>query len=69
MGGDLLLEHQEDWFAFIGENMNELLDAYSVHIYWSYAAPRDSKHGIQKRLTGVRDIAAGLPKPGRSRCT
>ena len=25
-----------NWFEYMAENMNDVLDAYSVHIYWNY---------------------------------
>ena len=36
MGGDLVSTSQRAWFAYIAANMNDLFDAYSVHVYWDY---------------------------------
>jgi hypothetical protein len=36
MGGDLISTSQRAWFQYIAANMNDLFDAYSVHIYWDY---------------------------------
>ena len=36
MGGDLVRDGQRAWFQYIAANMNDILDAYSVHIYWDY---------------------------------
>ena len=36
MGGDLVSTSQRAWFSYIAANMNDLFDAYSVHIYWDY---------------------------------
>ena len=56
MGGDLIessgARHQEIWFEYIEQNMNDILDAYSVHIYWQYFdIPR-----MEFRLKDVRRI-------------
>jgi uncharacterized protein YbdZ (MbtH family) len=67
MGGDLvgtvspLGQTQQDWFNYMAAHMADLLDAYSVHIYWNYW---DTAH-MMTRLTEVRDIVAGLPAAGR----
>ena len=65
MGGDLRIENQKDWLTFLGDRMHDLLDAYSVHIYWSYVKPRDALHGIEGRLAGVKAIRDGLDPAGR----
>jgi hypothetical protein len=36
MGGDLVANGQRAWFQYMAQNMNDILDAYSVHIYWNY---------------------------------
>jgi hypothetical protein len=36
MGGDLVANNQRLWFRYLAEHMNDLLDAYSVHVYWQY---------------------------------
>ena len=57
MGGDLVETQKRPgsnhrfWFDYIAENMNDVLDAYSVHIYWNY----------------WDIAAAGVPAPGRPR--
>ena len=65
MGGDLRIENQKDWLTFLGDRMHDLLDAYSVHIYWSYVKPRDALHGIEGRLASVKAIRDGLDPAGR----
>jgi hypothetical protein len=62
MGGDLRIENQQEWFTFLAGEMQELLDAHSVHIYWRYLEPDDSVHGIEARLSGVRRICDALPE-------
>ena len=51
MGGDLLFNKQQEWFDFLAtREMADLLDAYSIHVYWDYRSPAK----IANRLTGVR---------------
>ena len=62
MGGDLIEGpdapspyNQAVWFAHLAENMQNLVDAVSAHIYWDYdAVPR-----FEKRLTDVCRILNG----------
>lgn len=63
MGGDLLGtlspsgQTQNDWFAYLATHMSDLLDAWSVHVYWSFWEPEK----IERRLdTEVRAIYAGI---------
>ena len=66
MGGDLVesagLRDQRIWFQYMAHNMNDILDAYSVHIYWNYwDTPR-----MEFRLRDVRQIVAEeLPADAR----
>jgi hypothetical protein len=44
MGGDLVesrsgAQTHYDWMKWIGANMNDVLDAYSEHVYWWYDRP------------------------------
>ena len=52
MGGDLVRNNQRIWFQYIATHMNDVLDAYSVHIYWDYWDPGF----MQTRLKDVRQI-------------
>lgn len=63
MGGDLLREKQREWFTFLAAEMADLLDAYSIHVYWDYQNPEK----IGERLGEVRDIRAGLPAAVREK--
>jgi hypothetical protein len=42
MGGDFVedgggaVSDQRTWFHYMADHMNDILDAYSVHIYWNY---------------------------------
>ena len=56
MGGDLLLDNQREWFEFLAANLADLLDAYSIHVYWDYRSPTK----IDDRLRDVRRIVNGL---------
>jgi hypothetical protein len=64
MGGDLvgttspLGQSQVDWFQYMATHMSDLLDAWSVHIYWNFWEPEK----IDRRLnTEVRTIFAAIP--------
>ena len=61
MGGDLIQTNQETWFAYMAEHMADILDAYSVHIYWDY----DDTAKIGLRLEGVERIVAALAADAR----
>jgi hypothetical protein len=70
MGGDLVEMGEADdpnpdhrvWWAYMATNMNDILDAYSVHIYWNYwDIPR-----MEFRLKDVRRIVTEeLPPEAR----
>jgi hypothetical protein len=55
MGGDLVRDGQRAWFQYIAANMNDVLDAYSVHIYWDYW---NTPFFTETRLKDVRVIVA-----------
>ena len=58
---DLVRDRQREYFQYMAANMNDILDAYSVHIYWHY----DDTSKFQRRLTDVRRIVELLPASGR----
>ena len=68
MGGDLVESstvagsNHRLWFQYMAQNMNDILDAYSVHIYWNYwDIPR-----MEYRLKSVRQIVTEeLPAEAR----
>jgi hypothetical protein len=70
MGGDLVEQgpagvpnpNHRVWFEYMAANMNDILDAYSVHIYWNYwDIPR-----MEFRLKDVRQIVTEeLPPDAR----
>jgi hypothetical protein len=57
VGGDLLATNQAAWFAYLADHMSDVLDGYSVHIYWDYTDTAK----LVSRLTEVRAILDGLP--------
>ena len=68
MGGDLvgttspLGQTQLDWFQYMASHMGDLLDAWSVHVYWNFW---DSGK-IDRRLRAeVRTIFSTIPAPER----
>lgn len=66
MGGDLIRStvgpSQADWFRYMASHMGDLLDAWSVHVYWDFW---DSAK-IDTRLLGeVRTIFSTIPAEQR----
>jgi hypothetical protein len=61
MGGDLVQTNQRVWFEYMASHLAELLDAYSVHVYWDYWDTAK----FRRRLTDVQSIVNRLPESGR----
>jgi hypothetical protein len=67
MGGDLVRgpdvgpPDQTAWFQYMATNMSDILDAYSIHVFWDYW---DTKKLVD-RLTEVRTIVDVLPENAR----
>jgi hypothetical protein len=61
MGGDLVRDNQRAWFRYMASHLPDLLDAYSVHIYWDYW----DTSKFRQRLTEVQEIVGALPQKGR----
>jgi hypothetical protein len=68
MGGDLvgtlspLGQTQGDWFAYMAAHMGDLLDAWSIHVYWDFWDPGK----IDRRLLAeVRTIYDATPPDER----
>jgi hypothetical protein len=57
VGGDLLSEDQTAWFQYLAAHMADVLDGYSVHIYWNW----NDTAKLTSRLTEVRQIVNALP--------
>ena len=67
MGGDLVRgpdtgpPNQQVWFQYMATHMSDILDAYSIHVFWDYWDTQK----IVDRLTEVRQIVDALPEAGR----
>ena len=70
MGGDLVRgpdvgpPNQQLWFDYMATHMADLLDAYSIHVFWDYW----DVVKLQERLTEVRAIVDALPR-GRAQAS
>jgi hypothetical protein len=67
MGGDLVqgpdtgAANQDVWFQYLATHMSDILDAYSIHVFWDYwDTPK-----LVRRLTEVRAIVDALPENAR----
>ena len=57
VSGDLVQDNQQLWFKSIGENLADVSDGYSIHVYWDYwDTPK-----LRRRITEVPPIVAALP--------
>jgi hypothetical protein len=67
MGGDLVRgpdvgpPNQTAWFQYLAAHMSDILDAYSIHVFWDYWDTQK----LVDRLTEVRQIVDALPEAGR----
>jgi hypothetical protein len=67
MGGDLVrapdvgAPNQQAWFQYMATKMSDILDAYSIHVFWDYFDTQK----LVDRLTEVRAIVNALPSTGR----
>ena len=63
MGGDLVrgpdtgAPNQDAWFRYLASRMSDILDAYSIHVFWDYW----DMQKLVDRLTEVRAIVDSLP--------
>jgi hypothetical protein len=66
MGGDLIRStvgaSQADWFRYMAQNMGDLLDAWSVHVYWDFWEPDKID---ERLLREVRTIFSTIPEQQR----
>jgi hypothetical protein len=60
MGGDLVQNNQKTWLTYMSTHMADVLDAYSVHIYWDYWDTAK----LESRLNEIKaiDLSTG-PRP------
>jgi hypothetical protein len=61
MGGDLVREGQQAWLDYLATHMSDILDAYSIHVFWDYWDTQK----LQDRPTEVRAIVDALPPSER----
>src|SRR5207248_1060761 len=61
MGLDLVAQDQQTWFDYAATHMSDLLDAYSIHVFWDYWDTAK----IESRLQGVHNIVAAMPEAAR----
>ncbi|WP_164821246.1 Ig-like domain-containing protein [Paenibacillus koleovorans] len=59
VGGDLLTGSQMAWFKLMGENLNDVVDVYSIHRYWFDGSTR------YNMLLTVQAIINALPENQR----
>jgi hypothetical protein len=67
MGGDLIEgsrdpkneANQKRWFVHMSDHLADILDAYSIHVYWNY----DDVGRFRQRLQDVEQIVRGLANP------
>ncbi|CAN7748085.1 Ig-like domain-containing protein [Paenibacillus sp. LjRoot56] len=59
VGGDLLTGNQTAWFKLMGENLNDVVDEYSIHRYWFDGSTR------YNMLLTVQAIINALPENQR----
>lgn len=57
MGLDLVATNQKTWFDYAASHMTDLLDAYSIHVFWDYWDTAK----LEQRLNDVRGIVDGEP--------
>ena len=57
VGGDLVVNNQAAWFDYLANNMGDLLDGWSVHIYWEYY----QTWYMQDRLQGILNVYNSIP--------
>jgi hypothetical protein len=66
MGGDLVRStigpSQADWFRYMASQMGDLLDAWSVHVYWDFWDPGKIDERLLKE---VRTIFSTIPEGQR----
>lgn len=61
VGGDLVINNQLTWFNYMAAHMGDVLDGWSVHIYWNYWDPAY----MQSRLNGILSIYNAIPADER----
>lgn len=70
VGGDLVYKNQADWLNYMAEHMGDVLDGWSVHMYWNYGSSCTLGSGgttsyMIQRLNDVRAIYESIPADQR----
>lgn len=60
VGGDLVLDGQVPFFTYMAQHMDDVLDGWSVHIYWNYWDPGYMLY----RLNGILAVMTTLESSG-----
>jgi hypothetical protein len=60
MGGDLIRsttgDPQIEWFRYMARNMGDLLDAWSVHVYWNFWEPDKIDDRLLHEVRAIYDV-------------
>ncbi|MDF2713242.1 MAG: hypothetical protein K0R28_167 [Paenibacillus sp.] len=56
VGGDLVFNNQSVWFTYMADHMGDVLDGWSVHIYWNYW---DTAY-MRSRISDIKGIYANI---------
>jgi hypothetical protein len=60
MGGDLIRsttgDPQIEWFRYMARNMGDLLDAWSVHVYWDFWEPDKIDDRLLHEVRAIYDV-------------
>jgi hypothetical protein len=60
MGGDLIRstagDPQIEWFRYMARNMGDLLDAWSVHVYWDFWEPDKIDERLLREVRSIYDV-------------
>ncbi|MDP3445623.1 MAG: hypothetical protein Q8T08_22410, partial [Ignavibacteria bacterium] len=69
IAGDLLVDELKDdqsvknWITYFGANMNDIVDGYSVHLYWNYDIIEDAITRMKFAFNTVSALPANQQKP------
>jgi hypothetical protein len=61
VGGDLLATSQATWFQYLADHMGDVLDGWSIHVYWDFTDTAK----LVSRLTDVRALVDAMPAAKR----
>jgi hypothetical protein len=61
VGGDLVSTNQAAWLGYMADQMGDVLDGWSIHVYWDYTdTPK-----LASRLSDVRALVDAMPAAKR----